>query len=519
MFTHSIRWRLQSWLAFLLVCVLTGFGVTVYQLQRINQLKQIDDELESRVAALNLAVRGRGPFDPGRARQPFDRNNGPEFQPDFRGEHRQRDSFDRPGPEQPFPTSTNRSREPFGRPPGFFWPGPREVKLSPEVAALFNESSPDGFYFAIWGRDGKLIKQSTNAPASLRLPAHLNNDTRIHVQMQDTFREAFQYTELGDSILTGRSIARDLQARGRFGIMLLAAGAGVLALGLGVGWILSTRAIRPVEQISAAARRISAGNLSERIQVADPRNELGQLATVLNSTFSRLDRAFCLQRQFTADAAHELRTPLAVIISETQTTLARERSAAEYRETVQACLDTAQQMRQLAESLLELARFDAGQEDLQKETVNLAELSRVCIDRVQPLAECTGIVIETDLQPGAALANPQRLSQVIVNLLVNAVHYNHPRGKVLLRTGSDASAVFFAISDTGPGIAAEELPHLFERFYRADKSRSRSEGHSGLGLAICKAIIDAHGGTIEISSQVNVGTIVTVRLPKPAPAA
>src|SRR5258708_38543649 len=143
MFTHSIRWRLQSWLAFLLVCVLSGFGVTVYQLQRVNQLKQIDEELESRVAALNLAVRGRGPFDPGRGRPPFEKRNGPDFSAEPGMERRPRDQPERPSSNELFPILTNRvwgTGTPGWRPSGFFGPGPREIKLTPEAAALFNET-------------------------------------------------------------------------------------------------------------------------------------------------------------------------------------------------------------------------------------------------------------------------------------------------------------------------------------------------------------------------------------------
>src|SRR5213592_1019500 len=194
------------------------------------------------------------------------------------------------------------------------------------------------------------------------LPARLSGDTLTHTRMRDALREAFHYTELGDCVLAGRNITSDLNAMGRFRWWLFAAGGTVLALGLGGGWWLSTRAIRPVEEISAAASRISAGNLSERIRAVDPGNELGRLVGVLNSTFARLEAAFAQQKQFTADASHELRTPLAVIISEAQTALSRERSAAEYRESVETCLDSAQQMRRLTESLLQLARLDAGQD-------------------------------------------------------------------------------------------------------------------------------------------------------------
>jgi two-component system OmpR family sensor kinase len=513
MFTHSIRWRFQLWLAFLLVCVLTGFGVTVYQLQRVNQLQQLDEELEGRVAALNLAVRGGPSFDRGRGRAPFERNPArPGFDWGLRPAPPIREQTNSPPTNSSSPVS-----ERFDGPPGFR-PGPwrrgfREIKLSSEVTSLFDEARTNGFYFAIWSSDGTSLKRSANAPAELRLPDHAARETRTHTRMRGDFREAFQFTELEDCVLTGRSMASDFQARHRFALVLLAAGGAVLAFGLGVGWWLTTRAIRPIEQISAAASRISAGHLSERITVADSRNELGRLADVLNTTFARLKSAFDRQRQFTADAAHELRTPLAVIISEAQTTLARERNVTEYRETVEACLDTAQQMRRLTDSLLELARSDAGGEQIERSKIDLAEIARACVERIRALAAKRGIQIHCDLAAAHTLGNADRLVQVLTNLLTNAIHYNKPKGDIRVTTRSENAAAIVTITDTGQGIAAEDLPQIFERFYRADKSRSRAEGRSGLGLAICKAIIDADGGSIEVSSQLGIGTSFQVRLP------
>src|SRR5439155_3801282 len=194
--------------------------------------------------------------------------------------------------------------------------GPRDFQLSPEAASLFDQAQTNTFYFTVWSRDGALLKRSTNCPPEVPLPERPGRDTRTHTRMRAARREAFHFTELGDCVLAGRSIVADLNALRGFTGWLLAVGATVLAFGLGGGWWLTARAIRPVEEISAAASRISAGNLSERISVVDPKNELGRLAGVLNSTFARLEAAFAQQKQFTADASHELRTPLAVIISE-----------------------------------------------------------------------------------------------------------------------------------------------------------------------------------------------------------
>jgi len=390
--------------------------------------------------------------------------------------------------------------------------GPREFRLSFEFANLFDQTQTNAFYFAAWSRDGTLLKSSTNAPAELPIPER-PKDTLTHTRMRGALREAYHFTDMNACVLAGRSVTADLDAMGRFKLLLLAAGGTVLAFGLAGGWWLTTSAIRPIEQISTAASRISAGNLSERIHGADTDNELGRLAGVLNSTFARLEAAFAQQKQFTADASHELRTPLAVLIAEAQTALARERTAGEYRETVEACLDIAQEMRRLTESLLELARLDANHTQIKREPLDLADIARASVERIRPFAQQRNIQIRCDLSPATASGNADQLTLVLTNLITNAIHYNKPNGEIRVTTRTENNSAILTVSDSGIGIAAEDLPHIFERFYRADKSRSRAEGRTGLGLAICKAIIDAHSGSLSVSSQPGLGTTFTVRLP------
>jgi heavy metal sensor kinase len=497
MFTQSIRWRLQLWLAFLLVCVLAGFGATVYHLQRLHQLNQIDEELGNRVAALSGAFRQPPPFARGPGLPPFERGPGDQ----------ERDQERRP-PPQP--------GDPGLEPPGDRPDAParlREFRPTPEASGFFDAAGTNNFYLAVWSRDGKLLKQSTNAPANLPCPERLVADPRTHARTRVAFREAFHFTEFGDCVLAGRSLTALSAALRRFAGLLLAAGGVVLALGLGGGWWLAGRAIRPIAQISAAASRISAGNLSERINGAEADNELGRLAGVLNSTFARLEAAFAQQRQFTADASHDLRTPLAVIITEAQTALARERSPAEYRETLEACLGAAQQMRRLTESLLELARFDAGQETMKREPFDLSRVVRECVELVRPLADRRRLKLDCDLAAVQGLGDAERISQVVTNLLTNAIEFNREQGSIRVSLAANHANAVFQVADTGEGISAEDLPHIFERFYRADKSRSRAQGRNGLGLAICQAIVEAHGGSIEVSSQPGAGSTFTVKLP------
>jgi len=257
--------------------------------------------------------------------------------------------------------------------------------------------------------------------------------------------------------------------------------------------------------------KISAGDLSQRINIAEAESELGQLAAVLNSTFARLETAFAQQKQFASDAAHELRTPVTVILTQTQTALAREREAVSYRQTVEACQRAAQRMRRLIESLLELARFDAGQEVLKRMQFDFAQTISDSAELVRTLADERGVKIISDLAPLEITGDAERLAQVVTNLLTNAIQYNRLGGEVRVKLAAANGLAVLEIADTGQGIAPEELPRVFERFYRADQSRTGA-GNAGLGLSICKAIVEAHGGAIEVASEKNAGTTFTVRL-------
>lgn len=454
----SIRWRLLIWHGLILTAVVTGFGFTAYRLEYAHRLRRIDDGLQERSSLLTGAVRP-------------------------------------PPPPSGFPPRSG-----------------AEPRLPSKVASLFEGGSATDLYYIVWLSDGRLQARSANAPDNVAMPERKRPDQWQFARTRGEMREFVRFTSLDRCILTGRSISGDMAELRRRAWWLVGAGGVVLALGLAGGWWLATRAIRPIDEISATAARIAAGDLSQRIHAAETDDELGRLADVLNSTFARLEAAFAQQARFTADASHELRTPLAVMIAEAQTTLARKRSAAEYRQTVEACLETAQQMRRLSESLLELARLDAGQEHVRRSRLDLAENVRACVERIRPLAAARGIQVNCKLAPAQTLGDSDRLTQVITNLLTNAIDYNKPNGEIRVSTRAENGAATLTVADSGEGVAPEDCPRIFERFYRADVSRARASGRSGLGLAICKAIVDAHGGSLEMSSQRGVGTTFTVRL-------
>ena len=498
----SIKWRLQIWYGLILVAVLAGFGFSAYQLERNWQFRRIDDELHRRIGVLANALRRPPPRGPDAGEPPFDR----------------------PPPGQ-FPGDG---------PPGRNLRRPVEFVLPSQDAHFFDASDPNGFYFIIRSRDGKEIAHSTNRPAishttvsriqavnniappfpAPALSGNLPKPPKFinYKILRENYRETVEGLPSGEVIQVGCSIVPLLTDLRDIALFLAAVGGLILLVGLAGGWWFVSRAIKPIAAISATATKISAGDLSQRINVAEAESELGQLAAVLNSTFARLETAFAQQKQFASDAAHELRTPVSVMLTQTQTALNRERDAASYKQTVEACQRAAQRMRRLIESLLELARFDAGQEILKRQRFDFSKTVGDCAELVKPLADEKAIKIIPDLSPFEITGDSERLAQVVTNLLTNAIQYNQPDGKVRVKLEAQNGLAVLTVMDTGQGIAAEDLPRVFGRFFRADESRTGA-GNAGLGLAITKAIVEAHGGTIEVASANNTGTTFTVRLP------
>lgn len=509
MFPHSIRWRLQIWLGILLVGLLAAFGVVAWQMEKAQRVGRLDEELKQRAAALGVAVRGGGG------------GGGRSEPPDFR-----------PGPDDDFapggrpsrpPSKPPRERSGRGRPPDDFFgdgdfddapldPGsPRPIPE--EVEKLFRDFKAEGYYYAMWTGPSKRIQRSDLAPREIPLPKREERDTQTRFRNRDGMREAYHFTELGECVLAGRPLGSDLEGMRPFALRLALSGLGILALGLGGGWWLTTRSIRPIEQIAGTARRISEGNLAERIPVDHPGSELGQLATVLNTTFARLEDSFAQQKRFTADASHELRTPLSVLIAETQGALSRDRSAEDYREALAGNLETARQMKRLAEALLELARLDAGEDGIAPVPVDLSDVAARVIGRLQPLAEQKVVTLQCEGDSVSVEGSPERMALVISNLVENAIHHGRAGGSVVVKVRTQGAEAIVSVADDGPGIAADDLPHVFERFYRADKSRTGSDGRYGLGLAICRGLLEADGGRIGASSPPGQGATFTITLP------
>jgi heavy metal sensor kinase len=280
------------------------------------------------------------------------------------------------------------------------------------------------------------------------------------------------------------------------------------------GVFLAERALAPVDRVTRLARRMSAEDLSQRLNLRLPDDEVGRLAHTFDEMIARLDGAFRRQRQFTADASHELRTPLTAMKGQVEVALSRPREAAAYREVLQAVNEEVDRLIRLVGSLLTLAKADAGQIPIACEAVNLGELITAAVEQVRPVARQRHLELRVEHGPDVTLeADEDLLLQLLLNLLDNAVKYTPAGGQVTVGWGADGRHVDLWVRDTGIGIASEHLPRIFDRFYRADKARSRAEGGAGLGLSICRWIVDAHGGSIFVESALGKGTAFTVKLP------
>jgi heavy metal sensor kinase len=295
-------------------------------------------------------------------------------------------------------------------------------------------------------------------------------------------------------------------------IFYLGLPATLLVAGIG-GFLLAKKNLSPVVGMSNQAKRISATNLQERLQVNNPKDELGQLAQVFNELLSRLQHSFENMREFMADASHELRTPLAIIRGEADVVLSKDREDGEYKESLAIIQDEAKRLSRIVDDMLALARADAGQHSLKVQEFYLNDLVEEVCRSMQVLA--TRKQVSLNLQPTADLTfcgDEDMIRRLILNLLDNAVKYTPSGGSITVKIERNASVVTITISDTGVGIPAEAMPHVFERFYRVDKARSRSDGGSGLGLAIAKWVAEAHNGSIEVVSQPGQGSTFRVML-------
>lgn len=477
---HSLRWQIQFYYTALMVLIMAGLAVGSYHYEKRLKIEALDYQLAANMLPLMPRL---------------------------------------------FTTVMGMSRSgPAGRGgPGGRPPPALRTPLA-DIPTLRQQLQEDAYYrqlmndayVVMFDLEGRLLFSSANAPAEPEFQPYirLGEVQTVFNRWSGGNREAVHPGPQGLQVILGvpgETVSEDLRR--------LASTLAIIAFGATLvftvfGWVLLDRGLRPIRAISETARRISDGDLQERIPADGIQNELGPLAHLLNATFGRLDESLQSQRRYNADASHELRTPLAIIMADCDYSLKRERPPERYLKTIRICRETAAHMASLVEDLNLLAKADASALRLKKEPGDLAVLLREIAELTAPLAHAKSIEMLTELAPARVSHDPKLMRQVCVNLIGNAVTYNRPAGKIFLRCGhGPGGQAFIEIEDTGTGIAPEDLPHIFDRFYRADKARGHVRGKTGLGLAITRTILEAHGGTVAVRSELGVGTRFRLELP------
>ncbi len=462
---RSIRARLTLWYTSLLTVTFLLLGGTAYGLLVYSLSKDMDAALKGVAqAVVKQAPGGFTTFFPAHIDEVFRRFFG--FSP-----------FDR----------YLEMLDPFGRPHPQ-WPHPHSQKLPVSPTALKNASNGLPTFETIEGL-GQYPVRILTMPVT----------------------KAGRVTGL---IQVGMSQEGLYMTRNRFLLIMAVLFPLVLLLAGGGGWVLAGRALTPVDRMAEAARRISAEHLAERLEATGAGDELDRLAKTLNEMLGRLDAAFSQIRQFSADASHELQTPLTILKGELEVALRSQRSPDEYERILKSALEEIDRIAHLVEGLLLLARADAGVLRMDRRSVDLAQLAEEVYGQAKVLADARSITLRLGpAEPVSIQGDHDRLRRLLLNLVDNGIKYTPVGGQVTLSLARDRERASLQVSDTGIGLAPEEQGRIFERFYRAAETRSKGDRGAGLGLCIARSIAEAHGGKIQVESTPGQGSTFTVLLP------
>ena len=395
------------------------------------------------------------------------------------------------------------------------------AKLQEEVSETY-VLEHSGDYLQIYGEMGDWIFR---APALTRYgvppidPALVHDAVARDVSFDGRdFRLLTQRVEVNHHSYTVQTalpidqVVKTLSAFRRY--LLLFAPLMLIAAAIGGYW-LSRKALAPVDKITRTAQNISGQNLSGRLDTLNTGDELERLSRTLNGMLSRIESSFLRVTQFTADASHELRTPISLIRTEAEIALRKSRGDAEYRQALRHILLESERTSVLIEELLTLARADSGRENLQLQPVDLRAAVLVTGNEWRHMIESRGLRFDMTVEENLPMVVADRtaLSRLFAILLDNAQKYTCAPGKISVEAGKTGSKAFVAIHDTGIGISPKDQARIFERFYRVDTARSRSQGGAGIGLSIAHWIIQQHDGTIAVDSEIGKGSSFRVELP------
>jgi heavy metal sensor kinase len=390
-----------------------------------------------------------------------------------------------------------------------------------------DEDEPDrGYFLEVWDREGALLHRTAQlngqalgqAPGSESAHSHREAiSSRLPSGMRVRMMTRPHHMPGGKSVFVRLAVSEKPLWR-EFWEMVTVLGIGLPLVVIPIfvtGYFVASKALSPVDSMARRAAEITAEQLHERLEIRNPDDELGQLGTAFNATLARLENSFEQLRRFTADASHELRTPLTAIRSVGEVSLQKGGDSTYYRDIIGSMLEETNRLTRLVDSLLTMSRADAGRITLQMTAVSLLDLATEAAGLLEVLAEEREQTLHVE-GTGSTLVNADRtiLRQALVNLIDNAVKFSPLKGDIHIRVFDEGTEAVLEVRDSGLGISSEHQQKIFERFYRIDKARTRSEGGAGLGLSIAQWAVSVHRGTIEVKSEPGAGSIFRIRLPK-----
>ncbi len=393
---------------------------------------------------------------------------------------------------------------------------PQSLSISEAIFHRFGKADRDHAYWMLWSQDGSVIASHGKVPTSASPHPDLPTRDSKHpyaIHAYGRHLDLQMRTVAGYQMLIGRPLAKEFDDFGRLAgrvfILLLV---GLLAAAL-ASWRLASAITKPIEKLASTAADIRHQELDRRLPVPQPSREMTACATALNGMLSDLELAFIKQRRFTADAAHELRTPVAIISSQCALSLSRPRERESYEAALATCQRSAGHMSRLIDQLLMLSRLDAAADIKPYQPLRLDRVCEHAAEWMQAVSADRGVQLVTNLMPTTIVGNETQWIQVLLNLLANAIQFSTDDDEVIVSTELNGESVLLRVIDHGMGISKEHIPLICDRFYQVDQARTTDQGSgTGLGLSIVSEIVRLHGGKMQIASEPGQGTTVTIEL-------
>lgn len=504
----SLRFRLVFWYSAIVALTLLVFGIAAYLTVSKDLYQNLDASLERVATSLDFIIRKKQketmqPLRPAAQRRKKSRRNQQEVADSF--------AFFRNSTSINDTMRMSRSDS-------------SEIDEDPVWSAVYEHIlfNPKNYYIQIADLNGQIVWRSENLDttalplfegtesssgiSSISVPKPLNKQTQNLRLYRKKTSKAF--------ITVGYSLEEiDSTLYELFNALLIGFPLVLFISTLG-GFILARVSLKPIDDLARSAREITASNLSNRLPEPKTNDEVARLTYTLNEMIARLEDSFNQIKQFTADVSHELRTPLAILTGELEVALRSDKTPEEYQSLLISALEEVGRLSKVVRTLLDLSRAETGQVSIEHHTVNLSGMLEELAEDAVILAEERSISVGSMIEANIMIdGDSVRLHQALLNIVDNAIKYTPSGGDILMRLVREGDRAILRVSDTGVGISKEHLPHIFDRFYRADQARSQDIQGNGLGLSIVKWIIEAHEGTIRAESTPGKGTMITIVLP------